>query len=409
MHLHRTLIATAITVGTVAGALIAGGQPSSPTSAARPEPTSLRPPTASAVVEVPSGAAPLDADLSPPDSDSPVATGAEAARWLEEAPPSVRQDVADNVGRRPEELTQLFLDDPTAFLSTDGMVGYIDPAPPDPRADEPGTTTTTHSPANRPTRRKRRRRPRSSRALGSVPGRRPRAPLAAVVDQGHLSRLRRPPDAERVLEQPVLDRPVRQPGVRHRRQSVRVLRAPNGTASSRSSNASPTTTPRSTSTSPRRIPGIDGPAPHVVGRHEPTASRVVITSSDWYAAANGGTRIGGIALLDVFTSSTANGSYVFSREPRHRKRQVRRRRRIARGRPHTLARPRRHVDGRATTAATGVGGRSWGRPTAAPSPNGRTGSTRAPTTPRRTTSPRSAHAAGTEPTITPTPSPARPS
>ena len=40
--------------------------------------------------------------------------------------------------------------------------------------------------------------------------------------------------------------------------------------------------------------------------------RVVITSSDWYAAANNGARIGGIALLDVFTSSTDHAAYVFS-------------------------------------------------------------------------------------------------
>ena len=39
---------------------------------------------------------------------------------------------------------------------------------------------------------------------------------------------------------------------------------------------------------------------------------MVVTSSDWYAAARNGTRIGGIALLNVFTSSTDHASYVFS-------------------------------------------------------------------------------------------------
>ena len=39
---------------------------------------------------------------------------------------------------------------------------------------------------------------------------------------------------------------------------------------------------------------------------------MVITSSDWYASVSGGTRIGGIALLDVFTSNIDHASYVFS-------------------------------------------------------------------------------------------------
>ncbi|MCY7298344.1 MAG: hypothetical protein LH616_03935, partial [Ilumatobacteraceae bacterium] len=154
MRLHRTLIATAVTLGTVAGALAFSGagqstaaaESSAAIAAATPPPASreaappLRPaapvvmPAVSATpasTRMPDGAAPLDVDLSPVGSDAPIATGAEAARWLNEAPPRVRRDVADNVGRAPEELTRLFLDDPTAFLAADGMVGYIDPAPPE--------------------------------------------------------------------------------------------------------------------------------------------------------------------------------------------------------------------------------------------------------------------------------------
>ena len=58
-------------------------------------------------------------------------------------------------------------------------------------------------------------------------------------------------------------------------------------------------------------PGIDG-LRRTSATDTTFGSRVVITSSDWYAAANGGTRIGGIALLNVFTSSTDHASYVFS-------------------------------------------------------------------------------------------------
>jgi hypothetical protein len=58
-------------------------------------------------------------------------------------------------------------------------------------------------------------------------------------------------------------------------------------------------------------PGIEG-----LRRSSPTdttfGTRTVITSSDWFAPANGGRRIGGIALVNVFTSSTTDASYVFS-------------------------------------------------------------------------------------------------
>ena len=58
-------------------------------------------------------------------------------------------------------------------------------------------------------------------------------------------------------------------------------------------------------------PGIEG-----LRRSSPTdttfGTRTVITSSDWFAPANGGRRIGGIALVNVFTASTDHASYVFS-------------------------------------------------------------------------------------------------
>ncbi len=180
MRYHRTLIATALTVGTLAGAITLSdpGRPAttaepsttapvvtSPSSSGEAPPTidptvqptvqpTVRPtvqppvrsgdpsgssvsttkvpepsPGAPAVVDVPDGAVRLDIDLAPIDSDSLIATGPEAIGWLEEASPGVGRAVADNVGTQPEDLTSLFLDDPTAFLSTDGMVGYVDPAP----------------------------------------------------------------------------------------------------------------------------------------------------------------------------------------------------------------------------------------------------------------------------------------
>ena len=332
----RTLIATAITVGSLAGALALAdpGRSDAPTGLATPTPTAdastptdrrrrrrrprrrpatnlrpnrerdrtnhrprrrrrwprnrLRSPSPSAFPTAPSNSTPN----SHGGADTQIATGPVAAAWLARATPSVRHDVADNLDTTPDELTEQFLDDPAAFLSTDGMVGYIEPAAVrDERlAHGARRRQTWRSPRCPPTSSRCtrcRRRPRSSTSTSTATRCRTSTGTAAYSIGPFTNQPTTSTATPSAFSDHRAGTHLRDLAARRRRlRPVRHRRHHRG-------------------------PGIDG-----LRRTSPTDTtfgvRVVITSSDWYAAANGGTRIGGIALLNVFTSSTDHASYVFS-------------------------------------------------------------------------------------------------
>ena len=177
MPFHRTLIATAVTACMIAGALTFAGlartEPSSLPEAAgalltapdrdttaspsaapavafgtRTRPAVAPPdavpivavptvavPTVVHPVGIPAAAEPLEVALAPAAASALIATGIEAAAWLDDAPGSVTAAVADNLDTTPDELREQFVDDPSAFLSTDGMAGYIESIPDDELTD----------------------------------------------------------------------------------------------------------------------------------------------------------------------------------------------------------------------------------------------------------------------------------
>lgn len=350
MPFHRTLIATVVAAGTIAAALsfahLDGAEPPSPPQAgpatvatadpgttvsttAAPAATfaPVAPPTvstpsapstlstlsgvpavASAPVEIPAAAEPLDVALAPVGADTFVATGSEAATWLEAAPPEVVEAVAVNLDTTPEELGQRFTDDPSAFLSADGMAGYIEPTPDnDAHADEhndagahahtDAATDATPEPepvaANGST-------PVDVFALHSLPT----STKVVYLDfDGYLMQNEYWNSAYSIG--PFTNQPYDidgDPTAFSDTERARILEIWQLVADDYAPFDIDVTT---------EDPGIDGL--RRTGTSDTTyGTRTVITSSDWFAAANSGRRIGGIALVNVFTSNTARSSFVFS-------------------------------------------------------------------------------------------------
>ena len=335
MRFHRTLIATAVTVGSLAGALALAdpGRSDAPTGLAHsdvdrdrldsdrrrrtfdrttngtgrttdatPPPTSATaegPVAVPAAVSVPDGAEQLDTELAPIGADTQVATGQVAAAWLAQATPSVRQDVADNLDTTPDELTEQFLDDPAAFLSTDGMVGYIEPAaapagragPRSGNGGRGGDATSDVALASVPT---------DVFALHSLPS----STKVVYLDfDGHLMQNEYWNSAYKIgpFDNQAYDIDGN-PSTFSDTEQARIFEIWQRVADDYAPFDIDVTTDD---------PGIDG-LRRTSSTDTTFGARVVITSSDWYAAANGGTRIGGIALLNVFTSNTDHASYVFS-------------------------------------------------------------------------------------------------
>ena len=169
MRLHRALIATAVTVGSLAGALAlsdpartetpATATPLANTTAAIRTETAMaqtamaersersatsETPTAPSVpLDVPDGAEKFDTGLAPVGDDTRIVVGPAAAALLAQASQSIRQDIADNLDTTADELTDQFLADPAAFLSADGMAGYIEPALRAPADDTSATQAAT--------------------------------------------------------------------------------------------------------------------------------------------------------------------------------------------------------------------------------------------------------------------------
>ena len=374
MRLHRTLIATAVTFATVAGALTSSdawqpaaaaqtsstltpaGSPPASTTATPPNTVAdnVTPPAVGSsradapvrsvtpdpavtpapdVTPVPVGAALLAADLPPAGSDAPIATGAEAVRWLEEAPPRVRGDIAGNVGQSPDELTRLFLGDPTAFLGADGMVGYIDPIPAgdlDAHDHDHGAAgdlhghdhdDTDHGAVDAE--------PVDAEPVDAEPDEVSAAAAAALVEAlgetpADVFALHSLPSSTKVI---YLDFDGHQMEDEYWNGRFGIGPFANDAYDIDGNPAVFSTTERdriyeifqrvADDYAPFDIdvttedPGIDGLRRTSSG-DTTYGVRVVITSSDWFAAANGGARIGGIALLNVFTSSTDHAAYVFS-------------------------------------------------------------------------------------------------
>ena len=343
MRFHRTLIATAVTVGSLAGALALAdpGRSDDPTGLAaptstasastpttgpvptterrsRPDEQSATPTSAvadeqaavPAAVSVPDGAEQLGIELAG-HADNQIATGPVAAAWLEQAPPNVRQAVADNLDTTPAELTEQLLDDPAAFLSTNGMVGYIEPSidrsPAGETAGEMAGETAGEM---------------AGETAGEGATAAPDVALASVPADvfalhslasstkvvyldfdGHLMQNEYWNSAYGIG--PFDNQPYDIDGIPSAfsdTERARILEIWQRVADDYAPFDIDVTT---------QDPGVDGLRRTSSG-DTAFGSRVVITSSDWYATANGGTRIGGIALLNVFTSSTAHASYVFS-------------------------------------------------------------------------------------------------
>ncbi len=330
MHFSRTLIATAITVGSIAGALALAdpGRSEAPTGLATPTPTPTPTPTTDAwtststststgdepateqrtrpderpatptsamaagpvavpgAVSIPDGAEQLDTELAG-GADTQVATGPVAAAWLARATPAVRHDVADNLDTTPEELTEQILGDPAAFLSTDGMVGYIEPAMAGATVQSTPAVALASVPAD-------------VFALHSLPS----STKVIYLDfDGHTT-------------QNEYWNSTYQFGA-FDNQSYDIDGNPSGFSDTERARIFEIFERVADDYAPFDIdvttqdPGVDG-LRRTSATDTTFGARVVITSSDWYASANGGTRIGGIALLNVFTSSTDHVSYVFS-------------------------------------------------------------------------------------------------
>lgn len=265
-----------------------GVVPSAPTASPAPsEPLEVAPP-----VEIPAGAEPLAIDVSPDAAESLVAAGPEAAAWFDQASPEVRAQIAANVDVDVDELAESFADDPSVFLSADGMVGYAEPALlvaagpiPEPEPDE--TLDAAAAPAD-------------VFALHSLPS----SKKVVYLDfDGHVM------DGEYWNTRFGVGRFVNQPydidgdpttfSDTERARMIEIWRRV-------ADDYAPFDVDVTT-----EDPGVEG-----LRRTSPGDStfgtRTVITSSDWFAPANGGRRIGGIALLNVFTSDTDHASYVFS-------------------------------------------------------------------------------------------------
>ena len=229
---------------------------------------------------------------------------------MNEATPHVRRDVARNVGRAPAELTRLFLDDPTAFLGADGMVGYIDPIPTEGVDAHDNHDQHDHA---------------ATESSGEA---------EAATSPAALEALEAPPDDVFALHSlPSSTKVIYLDFDGHQMQ--------NEYWNSQFSIGPYTNEPYDIDGDPtsfsdterdriieilQRVaddyapfdidvttedPGIEGLRRTSQG-DTTYGTRMVITSSDWFAAANGGRRIGGIALLNVFTSGTDHASYVFS-------------------------------------------------------------------------------------------------
>ena len=243
-------------------------------------------------VEVPAGAEPLDVDLSPPATGSPVATGTEAAAWFDQASPEVREEIAANVGLEVDVLAENLADDPSVFLSADGMVGYTEPALVDAAASIPGPETAATLDAAAA--------PADVFALHSLPS----STKVVYLDfDGHVM------DGEYWNSRFSVGRFVNQPydidgdpTTFSDTERARIIEIWQRVADDYAPFDVDVTT---------EDPGIEGLRRSSSG-DTTFGTRTVITSSDWFAAANGGRRIGGIALLNVFTSSTDHASYVFS-------------------------------------------------------------------------------------------------
>ena len=275
--------------------------------------------TASApvAVDVPDGAEQLDTELAPVGDDSQIAVGPAAAEWLDQAPPSVRQDVADNLDTTPDELTEQFLDDPTAFLSTDGMAGYIEPGLPDSAGDTTTARAATPSEASTAIGTIERNGSDGTTApstadvaLASVPAdvfalhSLPSSTKVIYLDfDGHLMQNEYWNSTYKIG--PFDNQPYDidgNPAAFSDTEQARIFEIWQRVADDYAPFDIDVTT---------QDPGIDG-LRRSSTNDTTFGSRVVITSSDWFAAANDGKRIGGIALLNVFTSSTDHASYVFS-------------------------------------------------------------------------------------------------
>jgi len=218
----------------------------------------------------------------------------------------VRQDVADNLDTTPEELTEQFLDDPTAFLSTDGMAGYIEPELPAP-ADEtntiqaatPGETPNAGGEESTPV-----------VALASVPAdvfalhSLPSSTKVVYLDfDGHLMQNEYWNSTYKVGPFDNLAYDIDgSPSTFSDAERARIFEIWQRVADDYAPFDVDVTT---------HDPGVDGLLRS--STNDTTfGTRTVITSSDWFASANNGTRIGGIALLNVFTSGTDHASFVFS-------------------------------------------------------------------------------------------------
>lgn len=260
--------------------------PPAPTiPAATSAPSGVEPPA-----DVPIGAEPLAIDVSPDAVDSPVAAGPEAAAWFDQASPEVRDEIAANVGADVDELAETFADDPLVFLATDGMVGYTEPA----LLGAAGPNPDAHAapePAAAPV---------DVLALHS----RPSSTKVVYLDfDGHVM------DGEFWNTHFSVDRFVNEPydidgdptsfSDTERARMIEIWQRV-------ADDFAPFDVDVTT-----EDPGVEG-LRRTSTNDTTFGTRTVITSSDWYAPANGGMRIGGIALLNVFTSSTDHSSFVFS-------------------------------------------------------------------------------------------------
>ena len=318
MPYRRTLIATAVTACTIAGALIfasPGGIGSPPPSDATPTEALDTPDTpgstttapvarfgattapaqAAPPVEVPAAAEPLDVSLAPADAGTVIVTGSEAVTWLDEAPASVAVDVAANLDTTPDELRERFVEDPSAFLSADGMAGYIEPVP-----DDVPTDASADTPVEPPLVEADGSTPIDVFALHSLPS----STKVVYLDfDGHQMENEYWNSAYSVG--PFTNLPYDidgDPSTFSDTERARILEIWQYVADDYAPFDIDVTT---------QDPGIDGLRKSNSG-DTTFGTRTVITSSDWFAPANDGRRIGGIALLNVFTSSTDHASYVFS-------------------------------------------------------------------------------------------------
>ncbi len=255
------------------------------------------------------------------DSQLDALRGEEAVQELVDS--GTLDDVADDVGMEPDELVDELRDDSSLFLTGDGELGYVDalalgatgPAVAEPLALPLGV---------------------SASALSS----KPTSSLVIYLDfDGHST------------NDPYCGRLYRIRTVRSRWCAGVVLSdGAGGDVRDMAARQSRTTLPFDVNVT-TTDPGVEA-LRKSSSSDAAYGQRMVISPTNFV----GSSGVLGVALLNVFASSSDRPAFVFSGRCLD---QDHRRSRVARGRPHARAEPRWHGRGRATTTVTASGHRSW--------------------------------------------------